>query len=161
MPRVNFSIVVDGEVEFSRTFERHDAALDDFRPIWKGVVPEFRKIQREQFATEGAAGRSGKWKPLTPKYAAWKRRYYGNLPILQRTKRLFKALTTKTSDSVVEISKNELVLGTDIEYFKYHQRKGPRQRRVIDMSEAQLRRVQKTIQKLLFEEMRKGGIEYK
>lgn len=161
MGEANFQIVIDGEKVFDRTFQRFDLVLDDLTPIWREVVKEFYLIEKEQFKTEGAAGKGGKWKPLTKKYAEIKKKKYGNKTILRRTDDLYKSLTSKSQNSIIDIGKTELTLGSSLVQFKHSQRKGKNQRKPIDMSEIQLRRIQKTIQRQLIVEMKKQGINFR
>lgn len=137
--RVNVQVVNDKELiaAFNEVL-RHVSNLET---VWKIVEPGFRQIMREQFDSEGAAGRSGKWKPLSPGYAKQKRLQYGDKPILQATNRLERSLTGRTGDSLVIINRQSVSFGTSVPYATFHQTgtaKMPR-RKIIDLSDDQER----------------------
>jgi hypothetical protein len=81
MAKGPFEIEIVGMAELLSQFKRVEEGMLDFRQLgaWRGVASEFRKIEKEQFDSEGSKGESGKWKPLTAKYkvrkiAKWGRR---------------------------------------------------------------------------------------
>lgn len=120
------SIKVEGVDQLDKAFKDLVLGCSDFRPYWGDVQKEFFAIEKAQFDSEGAKGRSGKWKPLSTKYAAIKLAQYGNKPILQRETDLYNSLTRKTSDTVFEPKKQELVLGTSDKKGMKHQKGGRR-----------------------------------
>lgn len=127
--------------------------LIDYRQLgtWDWVASEFRKVEAEQFGSEGSAGASGKWQSLKPAYATVKARHYGNKPILERTGRLMRSLTSKTGDSVEIQAQQELTLGTRVPYAGYHQSGTGRmaRRKVFDPTDEQKRRITAPISKKL------------
>lgn len=134
------SISVEGADELVATFNKIEQGLD-FRQLgtWDAVVSEFRKIEYEQFASEGADGASGKWKPLSPAYQAVKDKKWGHSPILQASGRLWRSMTGNNADSIVQKTAQELAIGTTVPYAKYHQSKEPRtrlpRRPIVDLTE--------------------------
>lgn len=148
------SLIVAGKAEFDRSFKRIGASFDNLMPIWDDVRDAFWKIQEEQFASEGGAGRSGKWKPLTKRYEAQKIKQYGAKPILERTGRMKKSLTGQTGDTVYEKNQKDMAIGTSVFYAKYNHATRP----VISFSASQKNYLQKQIQKALIRELRRGGI---
>ncbi len=147
---------VDGKVEFDRAFHRVGEKLEDLRPVWPAIEREFYAIEDEQFKSEGAKGRGGKWKPLSRPYAQQKANKYGVQPILRATGRLEKSLTSKTSDTRVVMEKQEFGIGTTLFYAAYHQsgtKKMPA-RPVISFSNETRTRLTKTMQKSLLAELR-------
>lgn len=153
---LRFRTEIDGEGVFDRAFTRIDS-LDDFRPVWPSVIDEFYVIEQEQFDTEGAAGGSGRWRPLSEKYRAWKEVHYPGAPILQSEGDLVASLTDpEAPDAIVIPARDELVLGSKVPYARIHQRKG---RPPISFSEAQKRRIQKAIQQGLVQFVREAGFE--
>lgn len=151
-----FRIEVDGKPEFDRAFNRIDKHINDMRPVWDYVQPEFYAIEREQFDSEGSAGASGKWPALSPQYAKQKASEYPGKKIMERTGRLRSALTGRTAHSVIEKEKDQLTLGTRLPYGRWHQRGAGKLpvRKAIDMSRGQKRRIQKAIQRGLLNVMR-------
>lgn len=146
---VQFTVTVDGEDQLIRSFNRLRAIPEDMTRVWNQVRPVFFAIEREQFRTEGAAGRSGKWKSLSSPYKEIKRKEFGDLPILQRTKALVRSLTGNTPDTISITGPSEAFFGTSLDRGRYHQRGNSRlpQRKVIDPSDSQLRDLQKAIQR--------------
>ena len=70
-------------------------AVKDLRPFWKDIfAPKYFATVQDVFALQGqgrgAGGRfaGGRWAPLSPAYAAWKRRHFPGRTILVRTGRL-------------------------------------------------------------------------
>lgn len=97
------------------------SGLGDMRPIWKDVHDVFIGFMKRVFRSQGAYAAS-KWVPLNPAYAAWKRRKYGNKPILQREGTLLASFTEKThSDHVARIGPSFAEFGTRVRYAKAHQ----------------------------------------
>lgn len=161
MPPINFKFEVEGKTQFNRSFSRADLVISDLRPVWDEIRNEFFDIQREQFKSEGGAGSSGQWKPLSTKYARLKNKKYPGKTILRRTDKLFKSLTSNTSDSIYIPKKDEVAMGTSVKYAKYHHNGSGRlpQREVISFSNRQRNRLTKKIQAKLISEMRKTGFK--
>lgn len=143
---MKIEIELEGMSELLAAFKGVEAGMLDFRQLgaWDAVQSEFYKIEKEQFASEGSSGRSGKWKALSPKYAAIKQRKYGAMPILQATGKGYRSLTSADADGAVVVKeKQELVLGTSIPYMAYHQKGGGRlpKREPISMTDDHIKRL--------------------
>lgn len=117
--RISFEI--SGAKEFDRAFNRVGEHVSDLRPVWEHAEKAFYRLENEQFKSEGAKGRSGKWKELTRPYAERKAIDYPGQPILRRTGRLEKSLTGHTADSVLVKDKLEFGIGTNLFYAAFHQ----------------------------------------
>lgn len=158
MARIRLEI--DGKAEFDRAFRRVGFVMDDLTPIWDDVRDAFWEIEKRQFASEGSAGRSGKWKPLSKRYAIEKIKRYGAKPILERTGRLVKAMTGQTADTVYQKDSKNMAVGTNLPYAARHQRGAGKlpQREIISFNEASRNFMQKQIQKGFVREMRRGGL---
>lgn len=159
MPKI--SIQVDGKAEFDRVFKRLDANFSDLTSVWEAVKQEFWQIEKEQFDSQGASGAGGKWQSLADSTRAQKIRKYGRFePILVASGRLKKSLTGQTSDTVLNVTKNSLEVGSRLPYSKYHQRGGKRlpQRKPISFSDRQKLRMQKRIQRELVRLMRSQNL---
>lgn len=153
---IQFTATVDGAEVLNRAFNRVEEFISDFRSIWPDVAAEFYLIEREQFDSEGAAGTSGKWQPLTPAYKKWKEVHYPDQPIMRRENTLFESLTDPEAlDAVFRPSRDELIIGSRAPYA----RKQHRTRPLISPSETQKRRLQKAIQRGLVEFTRRAGFE--
>lgn len=157
---MRFTFEIDGQVQFDRAFNRVKEHLEDLRPVWNEVERAFYKIENEQFASEGAKGRGGKWRPLSRPYAKQKARKWGVQPILRASGRLAKSLTGNTSDSVLVQTKQEFAIGTKLFYATFHQQGTSRmpQREVIAFSDAQRTDIQKAMQKGLLRIIRGDAV---
>jgi len=147
---VRISLVVDGVVEFDRTFTRFAEQIEDLREIWPPVITEFRNVMTLHFRAQGA-GRSGPWVRLSPIYAEWKRRRFPGKTILRRTDRLYRSLTGRTEDTVIRQGRHTLEIGTRVFYAGFHQR-GTRTmpaRRIFDLGEPQRVQLQRAIHKAM------------
>jgi phage gpG-like protein len=158
---LRLSISVEGEAVFDRAFNRVEKRIENMQPVWEGALPTIFEIFRKQFASEGSSGESGQWPALSPVYEEQKARDgYNFLPILQREQRLVKAFTQKGAQSqVLDMSAQELQLGTALPYAALHQRGTRRlkQRKIIDFSEKSKREIQKAIQRQLVDYVRAQG----
>lgn len=155
---VNIKLEFDGITEFNRTFLRLDERISDLTPIWDEVRDEVFRIEKEQFESEGAAGRGGKWKPLSKRYAEQKQKRFPGAKILERTGRGKKSLTSVTSDTIYNKRFDGMELGTRVPYMAHHHRGAGRlpERKVYSFSENQKRRLTKTIQAELITLIRRG-----
>lgn len=151
-------ISVDGVDEVNRMLSRYDAQFEDLSPVWPAVRDEFRAIEIEQFESEGAAGRQGKWKPLSDPYRIKKIEQYGEKPILQASGELIESLTGDSPHSVYRPSPKAVELGSSLPRALLHQRGGGKlpQRKPIDFSDRQRDRLSKVFQQKLVEQMRMG-----
>lgn len=150
---MKFTIEVEGQRELLASFLMVQEGLVDLRQLgtWDRVQTEFYKVLKDQFGSEGAAGKAGKWKPLSPKYAKVKLRKYGALPILQATGKLYRAMTSQGGDSFVEKKAQEMTIGTKLPYAAFHQRGGKRlpQREIISLTDEQEKQITAPIQEKL------------
>ena len=122
---IRFGMDVSGEIQMDRGIGRFSEACSDYRPIWPVVIEEFHQMEVRQFRSEGDEGGSP-WAPLSEPYAAWKAATYGDKPILERTGRLYRSLTSFDPDAVIKQQPKLLTLGTAVPYAIYHQSIKPR-----------------------------------
>lgn len=153
---MRFTFEVEGKAEFDRSFNRVGEHVSDLRPVWDKIERVFFDIESEQFKSEGSKGRSGKWKPLKRSYAARKERTHPGMPILQRSGRMMRSLTSKTGDTVLVKERQEFSIGTSLFYPAFHQTGTSKMpaREVISFSDQQRTRMTKEIQKGLLEIIR-------
>ena len=157
---LNFSVEVDGIVEMDRGFNRVEQFISDFRSRWPEVARVFYRIESEQFASQGAAGASGLWAPLSKAYAAYKAVRFPNQPILRATNSLFDSMTRMdASDSIFRPTATDLTIGTQREGATAHQRGSGRMpaRKIISLTDDSKRRLQKAIQIGLVQFVRRQG----
>jgi phage gpG-like protein len=145
---VRMSFDFYGDVQLDRTLERFAESVADATPAWEKMADRFVRVERRQFASEGAYG-SGGWAPLSPRYAAWKAAHYPGKPILRRTDDLWRSLTTGPAIRV--ITPSMMIVGSDVAYGRYHQRGGPKlpRRRPVEFPEAERREWVKILQRFI------------
>lgn len=126
---VDISFSLQGVTEVSRRLRATRAAMNDLTPAWPPVDEVLRAIVRQQFGSEGAQGGTP-WQPLAKRTQDDRRRKgYGPAhPILARTLRLERSLTTLTGDTITVHKENYYASGTAVEYYKYHASTLPRTR---------------------------------
>ncbi len=142
---MNVSIEIQGDKELISAFESIEDGLKDLRKgkTWQRVRQAFYRIQKEQFGSEGGTGASGKWKPLTPKYAKVKQRKYGNKPINQATGRLYKSLTQAGGESTFEEQATTMTIGSNTPYAGYVQKARP----IIDLTPDQEKKLLEPVER--------------
>lgn len=153
---------LDGVPVLDRAFNRVEQYISDFRSVWPAVAQEFYDIELEQFETEGAAGASGQWAPLSDPYERFKEIAFPGEPILQATHALVESMTSPDAlDSIFIPEPLQLTLGSRREGALPHQRGGGRlpARPIISMTGAQKRRMTKAIQVGLVQFTRQLGFE--
>lgn len=121
------SMVLEGEIHIDRVLGGIEQRAKDVRPAWPAVVKTFQSIVRQAFSSEGKSTGAA-WQPLAASTVADRKRHgFGARPILARTHRLERALTTG-SDANVAGRPQSLTyqLAPEVGYFRYHQSAGPR-----------------------------------
>lgn len=114
---VRLTFAVFGDVQVDRTLEGIEAAAADLRPAWEVLRGRFLTSERRQFASQG--GYSGGWRPLSPRYAAWKAAHFPGKTILRRTDDLYESLVDGPDIAILE--PDYMILGTSVGYAAYHQ----------------------------------------
>lgn len=138
-----------GDTQLQRTLADRVERAEDARPVWDHLADRFARLERRQFASEGAYG-SGGWDPLSPRYAAWKATAYPGQTILRRDDHLFRSLTQRPL-GVEVIEPHLMVLGSDVAYGAFHQAGGDRlpQRRPVELPEAERQAWVRQLQRFL------------
>lgn len=159
---IRFSASIDGTEVLNRAFNRVEEFISDFRPIWPSVAGEIYAINSEQFASEGAAGASGKWAALSPAYAKFKAIAFPGQPILQAEGHMVASLTDpEAPDAIYRPLRDELIIGSrDPKAIAHHRGLGHLPARpIFSFTEQHKRRIQKSIQRELVEFTRRAGFE--
>lgn len=161
--RFNVEIKVEGQRELVRGFNQVAEISRDFRPVWQEIKPLIFQIERELFNSEGASGKSGKWRSLTTEYSEIKQKKFGSKSILKGSEALFKSLTSDTSDTIFETSEDELVFGSSLPQFRGHLKGNSKTnlpiRKPIDISDRDRERIGRAGRKNLVDRIRKIGFE--
>ena len=138
-------------------------ATSDLITAFKAAGKQLEKIEADNFQSENAKGKSGRWKPLSKAYEKQKLKKFGTFALLAgveiATEKLYKSLTGKTSDSIERIDKQEAAFGTSLKYAKaQHFGYAPRNlpaRPLIDPSDEQLKEISKVMRKEIVKEVKR------
>lgn len=136
--------------------------LRDLRPVWGDLHTIFMEFMKRVFATEGAHG-GQRWAPLSPAYAAWKRRHYGDLPILHLRGTLSKSFTEAAAEGhVYRTGPAFMEAGSSVRYARAHQwgyaqRNLPARPIIRGFTKAEGERAADAVLAYLLKSMRRGG----
>lgn len=143
--RITFSFYGDTQVD--RTLAGLELGAADARPAWDEIADDFLASERRQFSTQGGYA-SGGWPPLSPRYAEWKARHYPGKTILRRTDELYNSLTVGPAIRITEPS--YLIIGSDVDYGRYHQAgDGLPRRRPVELTENRRREWVRILQRFI------------
>ncbi|MCA1589176.1 MAG: hypothetical protein LC734_02055 [Acidobacteria bacterium] len=153
---MNVTVEVEGINDLVSRFEVIRKGTADLRQLgtWDWVQREFYKIEVEMFDTAGSAGKSGQWKPLTPKYHVAKmRKYRGPTRLLIASGKFRKSMTQAGGDAIVEKHPQEMTLGSKVSYAGYLQKGTAKMpaRPVIDFSPDHEKRLMEPIKTKLLQ----------
>lgn len=145
---VRITLAFWGDVQLDRTLARYDA-INDATALWDVLASRFARLERAQFASEGAHA-SGGWAPLSPRYAEWKADHYPGQTILRREDDLYRSLTSRPLGIEI-LEPTFMVLGSDVDYGLFHQLGTDRmpQRRPVELPESARRDWVKRIHRFL------------
>lgn len=90
----------------------------DLRPVFEKIRDDLEDLWSNNFMTNGLP--SGGWKPLDPKYAAWKSAHFPGMPPMIRSGRLFSSLGNLRGNPN-KIDRTRAEFGTSVKYAKFHQ----------------------------------------
>lgn len=125
-----------GAENFVRGFNRFAEQVEDWRPVFNDIRADFLQGEAENFRREGTPER---WVALSPAYAAWKAVHFPGKPILERTGRMKRSISTLTGDvdTVNKMEKLRAEFGTVVPYAHYHQEGAPNlpQRKVVQLTD--------------------------
>lgn len=111
------SIQVTGDAQIIAKYEAIAKRNDAFQPVLTWARNELVKSFAQNFTSNGLL--VGGWAPLDPTYAAWKAVRFPGRPTLVQNGRLFRSLTADNAGAAV--GPNEVVVGTNLRYAKFHQ----------------------------------------
>jgi phage gpG-like protein len=97
--------------------------LHDLRPVWGDIHEIFLAFMKRVFDAEGKVAKGGSaWAPLNPRYAAWKRRTHGDLPILYLRGGLRRSFTEAGgAEHIYRTGPAFMEVGSSVEYARAHQ----------------------------------------
>lgn len=140
-----------GETQIMAKFNRLAEKISDYSDVFEKLGDDFYEIEKRLFGSQGGSGDKGKWKALSPKYAAWKSKNYPGQPILVQTGELRDSLTQKGGQNIRAISRKQAVFGTYDEKAIYHQQGSGKlpKRRPIDLNEQDKSRWMKIVHEFI------------
>ena len=127
------SYSIENDRAFAAALDRATEQVSDLRFAFGDIARDWFKSNAAQFSLRDR----GQYPPLDPVYAKRKRRLAGRaIPILVGplrgggvSGRLRDSVTgTPNQDSVIQIGKQSMILGTTVPYGIYHQSDAPRQK---------------------------------
>jgi hypothetical protein len=124
------TLSIEGIPEVDRMLQGIESRMQDVSPAWPKVVEAFQAIVARAFSSEGAST-GAPWAQLKPRTQLDRKRhgFPPAHPILQRTGKLQRALTTGEGAYVRSMANRlEYLLSSEVGYFKYHQSRQPRTR---------------------------------
>lgn len=140
------SLTVNGEEQINLAITRVSKSMQDFtkpvkgKSLWDRMRTAFQEAEQELFQTRGSTGRSGAWKPLSPKYKAWKAKHYPGAGILVASGAMRASLVGVTGDTVWKATKSNAEVGTNrLANYHWSAAGGRPARRAIDIGDEQER----------------------
>jgi phage gpG-like protein len=121
---VSFHADVKGLREARETLQAMRTRAHDLTPAWQELITWWAATNVEQFASRGRRWRTP-WAPLRPTTLAQKRRQGFMSDPLARTTRMREELTRRPLGAE-HITHDQMDVGTDLPYAKFHQRGAPR-----------------------------------
>lgn len=157
--RVNLSVVIDDD-RIQLSLGKLADRLTDLRRFWIDYfAPQFFDDIQKNFASSGRF--VGGWRALSPRYAAWKMKHYGPLPILVRGGTLSESLRIGGRGNVIRALKMRGEFGSQVPYLPFHQRGTRRmpKRQVLFLGNS--RTYQRLLNSFLRDEMNASGFQGK
>jgi len=111
------SVEVSGDERAIASFSAMILRGKSFAPVLEWAKADLRKSFATNFASNGLL--VGGWAPLDAEYAAWKSVRFPGAPTLVQTGELFRSLSTDNFSGAAR--PNEIVIGTNLRYAKFHQ----------------------------------------
>jgi hypothetical protein len=142
---MKFHVTAEGIPRVIGSLETVRKGFKDFRgATWIRVRNVFYQVQKEIFASEGGASRSGKWKELSSPYKEWKQKKYGSKPILQGGGGMYREFTSQPGS--IHEGEQEMTLGFSQPAGFHHTGTSKMPKRdPLDMTDEQKERLQEPI----------------
>lgn len=120
------SYIIENDKDFERALQRLADVTNDYRIPFGLIAKEFYRSNKKIFSLAGP----GLYPDLSEKYKVQKQRQVGFIyPILFKTGRVASSLLNPSDPEAVRVlTKQNLILGTDVPYVKFHQSDAPRTR---------------------------------
>ncbi len=136
---------VDNDKKFRNALDKAIAAVTDLRFAMGEISRDIFKNTTKNFILKG----TGKYPPLNPKYAAYKKRAAPGAPILVFSGALKDSVTgSGSADTILNIGQNTLVQGTNLPYAAAVQKgskRGMPERKYLFIDEAQAGRIERIL----------------
>lgn len=121
-----FSWEVANQIELQKKLTELGLATKDFTIPFRLIASDFYKSQKQLTTLKSR----GLYQDLSPAYKKAKTRWKGTpYPILDLTGELFASTLSKDhANSIFQLDRETLIIGTNIPYGKYHQSDKPRRK---------------------------------
>lgn len=131
----------------------------DFTPMWPLVADRIREITADLFASQGATGAHGEWKPNEKRYRERKEKQWAITEVERASGRLFYSLTGETMDSIAEYGPSDMVIGTRTPYALWQQTgtKKMAARRLFDLTQKDVGRIGSLVARWIQNKERRAG----
>jgi len=111
------TIRVRGHVRAANYVGAMGRRAGNLRPIFMIIQQDFRRIQRDQFASQGRRGGGGRWKDISDKWRNYKMSQGFDPRILHMTHALVDSLTKpRARGAYFRIRGDSMAMGTTIPY---------------------------------------------
>lgn len=87
-----FTITLKGVKEAQDYLKKQAQRLNDVRNALARIAQDFYRVEREWFDSQGG----GRWRPLSPRYAQRKAKFFPGKKILRRTDKMYREFTGQT-----------------------------------------------------------------
>lgn len=114
MSKFEFIWPISERTAIRQVLRVHSLGLTDLREVWDRFIPNIRR--RHSVTFRQMASPFGEiWAPLTPRYAAWKLKHFGDKRILERTGALRRAASEKGAPGqFIEMQPLRFVFGVNL-----------------------------------------------
>ena len=115
MSGLTFQFSVAGEKQVGLRFLDLGVKISNLTEPLQQIGDDYLEAERTTFEAEGAFEGKSRWKPLSDKYVAFKRKKFGWTSILIATGKLHSAVTTRGAEgNIFRIGKLALELGVNL-----------------------------------------------
>lgn len=111
------TVTVSGDERAIARFSGMSLRMREMAPVLEWAKKSVTASWAQNFTSNGLL--VGGWAPLDPVYFAWKAVRFPGAPTLVRSGQLFRSLAF--DNAVMNVRKNEAVIGTNLRYAKFHQ----------------------------------------
>lgn len=121
MAGIKVQLVTTGIKKTLRRLKGISERAKDLRPVWPKVADDWARMNAVTFQRDGASPGWGRWKPISPEWAARKAREGFDSMILRRTGTLRNSLINRSDGNFLfRPTRTGVTLGTLVPYSGFH-----------------------------------------